>query len=142
MIDNQSSLATEVQALNRNRIATVGQTDLGVNFGFSYLIGLTPYVYLTLEARAYYGFMNIAEKPKEKTIPISQYANAFNSLRTSLLAIPQGEISAETLLTLKEAADFGINNNTRVRNQGAMFSIGFCVPLRPPADKLIKMKKQ
>lgn len=138
----QISTAENIQALNATRIETVRQTDLGVNFGFSYLVGLTPYVYLTLEARAYYGLMNIAKKPEANTVATSKYASAYNSVLTSLLSDPPGEISEETLKTLDDVQRFGINDNTKVSNQGAMFSIGFCVPLRPPADKLIKMKKQ
>lgn len=141
LIGNQASTVNEFQATTQS-IANVRQTDLGVNFGFSYLVGLTPYVYLTLEARAYYGFMNIAEKPKENSVTTSEYANAYNSALTSSLSDPPGEISEETLKTLSDVQQYGLNNNPKVTNQGAIFSIGFCVPLRPPAEKLIKLKKQ
>ncbi|WP_338791416.1 porin family protein [Bernardetia sp. Wsw4-3y2] len=120
----------------------VRQTDLGANLGFSYLVGLTPYLYLTLEARAYYGLMNIAQKPKENSVPISKYVNAQNSVLTALFSDPPGEISPETAQTLVDVQEHGLNNNYKISNQGATFSIGFCVPLRPKADKLIKMKKQ
>ncbi|WP_338765441.1 porin family protein [Bernardetia sp. ABR2-2B] len=121
----------------------VRQTDLGANLGFSYLVGLTPYLYLTLEARAYYGFMNIAQKPKEGSVPLSEYVNAQNSVLTALFSDPPGEISPETIETIANAeGGINVNNSYKISNQGTTFSIGFCVPLRPKADKLIKMKKQ
>ncbi len=126
--------------MNAQRFEDIRQIDLGMNLGFSYMIGITPYVYLTLEARAYYGLMNIANKPEEKSVTASAYASAYNSVLTASLSDPQGEVSPETLLTLAEEQQFGRNNNLKIGNQGAMFSIGFCVPLRPPADKLIKIK--
>jgi len=115
------------------------QVDLGANFGFSYLVGLTPYLYLTLEARAYYGLMNVAEKPKENSVGLSDYISAVNTVQN---ATDPFDIPEETTQVIQDAATNGFNNNYKITNQGAMFSIGFCVPLRPPADKLIKIKKQ
>ena len=117
----------------------VRQTDLGANFGFSYLVGLTPYLYLTLEARAYYGFMNIAQKPEENSVGLNEYISALNTVQN---ATDPFDIPEETFKTIQDATTNGLNNNYKITNQGAMFSIGFCVPLRPPAEKLIKMKKQ
>lgn len=117
----------------------VRQADLGANLGFSYLVGLTPYLYLTLEARAYYGFMNVAEKPKKNSVGLNEYISALSAVQN---ATDPFDIPEETTKTLENASANGLNNNYKITNQGAMFSIGFCVPLRPPAEKLIKMKKQ
>ncbi len=117
----------------------VRQVDLGANLGFSYLVGLTPYLYLTLEARAYYGFMNVAQKPKENSVGLNEYVAALTTVQN---ATDPFDISEETTKTLQDATTNGLNNNLKISNQGAMFSIGFCVPLRPPVEKLIKMKKQ
>lgn len=117
----------------------VRQADLGANFGFSYLIGITPYAYLTLEARAYYGFMNVAKKPDENAVGLNEYVNALTTVQN---ATDPFDIPEETTQVLENAAANGLNNNFKITNQGAMFSIGFCVPLRPPAEKFIKMKKQ
>lgn len=133
LVGSGASGTDEVKALK------VRQTDLGANIGFSYLVGLTPYLYLTLEARAYYGFMNIAEKPKENSVGLNEYISAFNTVQN---ATDPFDIPEEAITTLENAATHGFNNNYKITNQGAMFSIGFCVPLRPPTDKLIKMKKQ
>jgi len=122
-----------VQALD------VRQIDLGANLGFSYLIGLTPYLYLTLEARAYYGFMNVAQKPKENSVGLNEYISALSTVQNST---DPADIPEESLKVIQNAAINGFNNNLKISNQGAMFSIGFCVPLRPPAEKLIQMKKQ
>lgn len=115
----------------------VRQTDLGANLGFSYLVGLTPYLYLTLEARAYYGFMNVAQKPKEGSIGLNEYINAVTTIQNTPDPF---DIPAETNQIIQDAATNGLNSNLKITNQGAMFSIGFCVPLRPRADKLIKLK--
>ncbi|WP_041264135.1 porin family protein [Bernardetia litoralis] len=123
----------EVQALK------VRQADLGVNFGFSYLVGLTPYLYLTLEARAYYGLMNVAEKPKENAVELNEYISAFNTVQN---ATDPFDIPEETSQVIEDARTNGFNNNYKITNQGALFSIGFCVPLRPPADKLIKIGRK
>jgi hypothetical protein len=133
LVGNSASGTNEVQALK------VRQTDLGANIGFSYLVGLTPYLYLTLEARAYYGFMNIAEKPKENAVGLSEYISAVSAVQN---ATDPFDIPEETTQIIQDAATNGLNNNYKITNQGAMFSIGFCVPLRPPTNKLIKMKKQ
>lgn len=133
LVGSGASGTETVQALD------VRQTDLGANFGFSYLVGLTPYVYLTLEARAYYGLMNVAQKPKENSVGLNEYISAFNTVQN---ATDPFDIPEETTKTIEDAVTYGFNNNYKIRNQGAMFSIGFCVPLRPPADKLIKLKKQ
>ncbi|WP_375561030.1 porin family protein [Bernardetia sp. OM2101] len=117
----------------------VRQADLGANLGFSYLVGLTPYLYLTLEARAYYGFMNVAQKPKENSVGLNEYISALTTVQN---ATDPFDIPEEANTTLENASRNGLNNNYKITNQGAMFSIGFCVPLRPPAEKLIKMKKQ
>jgi hypothetical protein len=133
LVANSATGTDEVRPLK------IRQTDLGVNLGFSYMVGLTPYLYLTLEARAYYGFMNIAEKPKENSVGLNDYISALNTVQN---ATDPFDIPEEATKTIQDAATNGFNNNYKITNQGAMFSIGFCVPLRPPSDKLIKMKKQ
>ncbi|WP_291725668.1 porin family protein [Bernardetia sp.] len=142
LIGNTASTVGNESNIMNQRIANIRQTDIGASFGFSYLIELTRYAYLTLDARAYYGLRNIAEKPKENTVATSKYVNAYNDLVTASLSIPPRDVSEETVTTLAEVQQYGVNDNTNISNQGAIFSIGFCVPLRPPADKLIKMKKQ
>ncbi len=117
----------------------VRQVDLGANFGFSYLVGLTPHLYLTLEARAYYGFMNTAQKPDKNAVGLNEYVAALNTVQS---ATDPFDIPEETTKIIQDASKNGLNNNYKITNQGATFSIGFCVPLRPPAEKLIRMKKQ
>jgi hypothetical protein len=133
LVGSSASGTENVRPLN------VRQVDLGANIGFSYLVGLTPYLYLTLEARAYYGFMNVAEKPKENAVEMNEYISALSAVQN---AADPFEIPEEATTTIQNATLYGFNNNYKITNQGAMFSIGFCVPLRPPVEKLIKMKKQ
>jgi hypothetical protein len=83
--------------------------------------------------------MNVAEKPKENAVSLSEYISAVSAVQN---ATDPFDISEETTKTLENATRNGFNTNYKITNQGATFSIGFCVPLRPPADKLIKLKKQ
>lgn len=83
--------------------------------------------------------MNVAEKPKENAVELNEYISAFNTVQN---ATDPFDIPEETSQVIEDARTNGFNNNYKITNQGALFSIGFCVPLRPPADKLIKIGRK